>query len=123
MDVHQIRVLVADDHPIVRRGLCALLSEEADMAVVAQAKDAAEAVELCRRHEPDVLVMDLRMPGMSVLEAVRTLRAESPTLHCIILTTYVVDEDVIRLLEAGVQGYVLKDCYETDLTQAIRVAF
>jgi two-component system, NarL family, response regulator len=122
MDGAKIRVVIADDHPIVRRGLSAVLEDEPDMAVIAQAPDRDIAVQLCREQRPDVLVMDLRMPGLPALDAVRILGAEDPIVRVVVLTTYVAEEEVVRLLQAGIQAYVLKNSYEKDLVQAVRAA-
>jgi DNA-binding NarL/FixJ family response regulator len=115
-----IRVLIADDHPIVRDGLNAVINDQPDMEVVAEATNGKEAVELALQHRPDVLLIDLRMPQMNGLEAVSTIRAEWPRARIIILTTYDGDEDVYRALQAGAQAYLLKGMPRSELLNTIR---
>jgi DNA-binding NarL/FixJ family response regulator len=115
-----IRVLVADDHPVVRTGLAAVLVQEADLELVAEAENGARAVALYREHQPDVCLMDLRMPVIDGLEAIRTITAEFPGACILALTTYEGDADIRRALEAGARGYLLKDMLLTDLIRAIR---
>src|SRR6185369_15884456 len=103
-----IRVLVADDHPVVCMGLSAMIAGQKDMTVVAQAADGLEAVELYRKHRPDVTLMDLRMPRMGGVEAIRAIRQEFPESSFIVLTTYQGDEDIHKALQAGAQAYLLK---------------
>jgi two-component system, NarL family, response regulator len=116
----QLRVLIADDHPIVREGLHAVLSDQSDLAVVAQAANGAEAVTLSLAHRPDVILMDLRMPGVSGVAAIGSIRAEWPDAHIIVLTTYDGDEDIYRALQSGAQAYLLKDTPRAELLEAIR---
>ena len=115
-----IRIMVVDDHPIVREGFGGMIGTEPDMTVVAEARGGQEAVELFRRHHPDVTLMDLRMPGLSGVEAIRAIRRESPQSRFIVLTTYDGDEDIYRALEAGAQAYLLKDMPCEDILSAIR---
>lgn len=115
-----IQVLVADDHPIVRNGLVRMIELTNGMKVVAEAETGAEAVELYRQHQPDVTLMDLRMPDMSGVEAITAIRQEFPNAHIIILTTYDTDEDIFRGLKAGAKGYLLKDIKMSQLLDAIR---
>jgi DNA-binding NarL/FixJ family response regulator len=115
-----IRVLTADDHPIVRDGLNAVINDQPDMEVVAEAANGKEAVELARQHRPDVMLIDLRMPQMNGLEAVHTIRTEWPQARIIILTTYDGDEDIYRALQAGAQAYLLKGMPRTELLDTIR---
>lgn len=115
-----IRILLADDHAVVREGLAAMISRRADMQVVAEAADGAHAVELARQHQPDVILMDLRMPGMGGVEAIRHIRAERPEARIIVLTTYDGDEDIYRALQAGAKAYLLKDTPRDELLDAIR---
>ena len=115
-----IRVLVADDHPVVRIGLTAIVSAQPDMAVVGEARNGQEAIELYRKHRPDVLLIDLRMPVLGGLDAVLAIRAEFPTSRIIVLTTYDTDEDIVRALKAGVQGYLLKDSVGETMLEAVR---
>lgn len=118
---HSIRVLIADDHPVVRTGLALMLKYEPDMEAVAEASNGHEAVELFRLHQPDVTLMDLRMPQMEGVEAITTIRAEFPAARIILLTTYDGDEDIYRGLRAGAKGYLLKDASCDELLEAIRV--
>jgi DNA-binding NarL/FixJ family response regulator len=115
-----IRVLVADDHPVVRMGLVSLIKSQADMAVVAEAGNGKEAIELYRQHRPDLLMMDVRMPVMTGVDATVALRAEFPDSRILILTTYEADEDIVRTLRAGAQGYLLKDSAGPEMLEAIR---
>lgn len=116
----KIRVLIADDHPVVRTGLALMLNYESDMEVVAEASNGQEAVALYGRHRPDVTLMDLRMPEMDGIEAITTIRRESPTARIILLTTYDGDEDIYRALRAGAPAYLLKDAPFSEVLQAIR---
>ncbi len=115
-----ISVLCVDDHPIVREGLLAVIANEPDMAVVGEAEDGEAAIAKYRAHKPDVVLMDLRMPGMGGVEAVARLRGEFPFARIIILTTYEGDEDIHRALEAGAQAYLLKDMVRKEVVQTIR---
>ena len=115
-----IHILVVDDHPIVREGLTAIINRQADMTVVAEAADGEQAVEMFRRHQPDVTLMDLRLPKRSGVEAIAAIRKESPAAHLIVLTTYDGDQDIYRALQAGAQGYLLKDMFREELLDAIR---
>jgi DNA-binding NarL/FixJ family response regulator len=115
-----IRVMVVDDHPVVCLGLSAMIGQQTDMSVVAQASNGAEAVRLFRKHKPDVTLMDLRMPEMSGVEAIRSIRKEFPASAIIVLTTYQGDEDIHQALKAGAQGYMLKGMAHGDLLEAIR---
>lgn len=115
-----IRILIADDHPVVREGLAALLNRRADMTVVAQAQNGQEAVDLAQRRQPDVVLMDLRMPQMGGVEAIQAIRAQQPDVRLIVLTTFDGDEDIYRALEAGAHGYLLKDTPREELIAAVR---
>jgi two-component system, NarL family, response regulator len=115
-----IRVLVADDHPVVRTGLAAVLVQEADLELVGEAENGARAVALYRRHQPDVCLMDLRMPVINGVEAIRTITTEFPAARILALTTYEGDADIRRALEAGAWGYLLKDMLLTDVIRAVR---
>jgi DNA-binding NarL/FixJ family response regulator len=115
----KIRVMVVDDHPVVRFGISAIIGTQADMAVVAQAAGGREAVELYRRHRPDVTLMDLRLPEMSGVEAIRAIRQDYPESGFIVLTTYDGDEDIHRALTAGAQAYLLKGMSHHELLDAI----
>jgi DNA-binding NarL/FixJ family response regulator len=115
-----IRVLCVDDHPIVLEGMAALISTQADMAVVGEASDGHKALDLFRQHKPDIVVMDLRMPGMGGVEATACIRKEFPGARIIVLTTYDADEEIHRALVAGAQGYLLKDMVREELLQTVR---
>lgn len=115
-----IRLLLVDDHPVVRMGLAAMLAEHADMEVVAQAGDGEAAVRLYREHRPDITLMDMRMPGMSGADAIAALRAIDPGARVLVLTTYGADEDVFRALSAGARGYLLKGTFPEAVLEAIR---
>ena len=116
----KIRVVIADDHPVVCRGLAAIIKTEADMEVVGQASNGQQAVDLFHRHQPDVTLMDLRMPVMSGVEAIRAIRKDHSHSGFIVLTTYQGDEDIHRALKAGAQAYLLKGMSDTELIEAIR---
>ncbi|MDE2868446.1 MAG: response regulator transcription factor [Chloroflexota bacterium] len=115
-----IRVLIADDHPIVREGFGAIVNAEADIQVVAQASNGVEALEQAAEANPDVALMDLRMPEMGGAEAIRRLRQANPDLRAIVLTTYDDDEAIYEAIRAGARGYLLKDVRPKDLVRAIR---
>jgi two-component system NarL family response regulator len=115
-----IRVLVVDDHPVVCRGLSAILKAEPDMEVAGQAANGRQAVELYRTLRPDVTLMDLRMPVMSGVEAIREIRNEFRNAAFVVLTTYQGDEDIHRALEAGALAYLLKGMSDHELIEAIR---
>jgi len=116
----RIRVLVADDHPVVRTGLSAVIVEQSDLELVAEAENGERAVALFREHRPDVVLMDLRMPIMDGVEAIRTITGEFPAARILALTTYEGDADIRRALEAGARGYLLKDMLLTDVISAVR---
>ncbi len=117
-----VRVLVADDHPVVRAGLRALLSAEPGLAVVAEAGSGEETVVMARQHQPDVVLMDLRMPGAGGLAAIRQLSADQPGARVVVLTTYDSDADILPAVEAGAAGYLLKDAPRDTLVGAIFAA-
>lgn len=116
-----IRLLIAEDHPVVRRGVALMLKYEPDMEVVAEAGTGMEAVRLFRLHKPDVTLMDLRMPEMDGVEAITVIRSEFPTARIIVLTTWDGDEDIFRGLKAGAQAYLLKDTPCDDLLETVRL--
>jgi two-component system NarL family response regulator len=118
--MNPIRVLVADDHFVVRIGLRAVIDPEPDMKVVAEANTGQQAVQLFRQHHPDVTLMDLRMPVMNGVEATRAIREDSPNARVIVLTTYDGDEDIYRALEAGARAYLLKEMQHEELLEVIR---
>jgi two-component system, NarL family, response regulator len=119
-DENVIRIMVADDHPLLREGLVSLLGRQPDMKVVAEAENGNQALVLYRQHHPDVTLMDLRMPGMTGLEATTVICKESPNAKIIVLTTYDGDEDIYRALHAGAKSYLLKEMPRKDLLDAIR---
>ncbi|MBA3356277.1 MAG: response regulator transcription factor [Pyrinomonadaceae bacterium] len=114
-----IRVMVVDDHPVVRIGLTAIINTEKNMECVAEAADGVEAVRLFRANQPKIALMDLRLPEMSGVEAIKAIRQEFPASRFIILTTYDGDEDIYRALRAGAQGYLLKGMKREQLVDAI----
>ena len=115
-----IRVLVVDDHPIVRDGIAGLVAVQPDMALVAQAGNGREAIQQFRTHRPDVTLMDLQMPEMNGLDALIAVRTEFPEARVIMLTTYEGDVHILRALKAGAQGYLLKNTLHADLLRTIR---
>lgn len=117
-----IRILVADDHPIVRSGLAGLLDVEDDMTIVGEAGDGAEAVARATALRPDVVLMDLRMPGLDGVGATRKITATLPDTRVLVLTTYDTDDDIVHAVEAGATGYLLKDTPRTVLVDAVRSA-
>lgn len=116
----KIGVLVVDDHPIVRLGVAAIINAQADMLVCAQAGSGEEAVRMFRKFRPDITLMDLRLPGMSGLDALRAIRQEDPRARCIVLTTYEGDEDIHQALAAGALGYIIKGMSHDALVDALR---
>jgi len=116
----RIRVLLVDDHRIVREGLAHVIDRQPDMRVAAAAATEGEAVELYRLHRPDLTIMDLQLRGGSGVNAIRTIRAEEPTARIVVLTMMRGDEDIFRALEAGALTYLLKDTAIEDLTRVIR---
>lgn len=115
-----ITILTADDHPLIRDGLAAVLRAESGLEVVAEASNGEEAIEAYARVHPQIVLMDLRMPVMDGLTATRAILAEDPNARIIVLTTYDGDEDIHRALSAGARGYLLKDMMRTDLIGVIR---
>src|SRR5262245_15550712 len=114
-----IRILIADDHFVVRMGLTAVINAQPDARVIAEAGNGRQAVDLFREHKPDITLMDLRMPIMSGLEATKAIRDEFPDARIIVLSTYDGDEDIYRALEAGAWSYLFKDALKDDLHTAI----
>ena len=115
-----IRVLIVDDHPMIRAGLTATIDPEADMTVVASASTGKEGLERYRQHQPDVMLIDLKMPEMGGVEAIRKIRAEFPAAKIIVVSTYQGDEDIYRALEAGAVTYLLKDTLAEKMIGVIR---
>ena len=120
METKKIRVMVIDDQAVVRQGFVSLISTVSDMEIVAEGSNGREAVELFRQHQPDITLIDLRMPVMSGVEAIAEIRREFPGARIIVLTTYDGDEDIYRSVQAGAQGYLLKDMFFEELESAIR---
>jgi DNA-binding NarL/FixJ family response regulator len=116
------RVLIADDHELVRDGFRRMLGYEKDLEVVGEARDGREAVELCRRLTPDLVLMDVRMPKMDGLEATRAIKAQQPAVGVLVVTTYDNPDYLLEAIKAGAAGYVLKDAPNRQLTNAIRRA-
>jgi len=114
-----IRILIADDHQLVRQGLMALLTVKPGIEVVGQATDGIEAVELAQSLEPDIILLDLLMPNMDGIEATREIKAEDPDARILIITSFAEDENVYQAIKAGALGYLLKDSSPQELMQAI----
>lgn len=119
-EIHQIRVLTVDDHPLLREGIAAVLEGEPDIQVVAEASNGAEAVEVFRKHQPDVVLMDLQMPKMGGLDAISEIRREFPNARIVVLTTYSGGEQATRAFKAGAYGYLLKNMLRKELVDTIR---
>ncbi len=117
-----VRLLVVDDHPVVRAGIVALLSQEPDLQVVAEVDGGDGVLGAVAEHSPDVVLMDLRMPGMDGVEATARVRAAHPGVVVVVLTTYDTDHDILRAVEAGASGYLLKDAPRSVLADAVRRA-
>ncbi len=118
--MNPIRVLIADDHALWRQGLCRILELEGDIEVVAQAADGDEAVAMTKEVRPDVVLMDINMPGLNGLEATQMIKEEAPNTKILVLTIHADDEYVFKVLQAGASGYVLKDVDPSNLAEAIR---
>jgi len=116
----KISVMVVDDHPLTRLGVTAMINAQRDMVAVAQAGTGEEATELFWQHKPQVTLMDLRLPGMSGVDAIRSIRSREPHARFVVLTTYEGDEDIHQALAAGAQGYLLKGMSHEDLVDAVR---
>lgn len=115
-----IRIMIVDDHAVVRQGLAALLSTVPEFDIIVQAGDGEQAVALYRTHQPDVTLMDLRLPKLKGVEAIQAIRQEFPAARVIVLTTFDGDEDIYRALQAGARGYLLKGMEGDELIEAIR---
>jgi DNA-binding NarL/FixJ family response regulator len=120
MTDQKIRIIVIDDQAVVRQGFAALINTVADMSVIAEGTNGQQAIDLYREHKPDVMLIDLRMPVLGGVDAIAAIRREFPNARIIVLTTYDGDEDIYRSLQAGAQGYLLKDVFFEDLEDAIR---
>ena len=119
-DPNLIRVLVVDDHPVVRQGIAGLIATQSDLRLVAEAATGREAIQQFRAHRPDVTLMDLQMPEMGGLDAIMAIRGEFPEAHIIVLTTYVGDVQALRALKAGARAYLLKNTLHKELLETIR---
>lgn len=117
-----IRIIIADDHPVVRSGLKAILASQPDFELVADLENGAAAVSAFASHHPDVILMDLQMPVMDGVNATKQIHAKNPSAHILVLTTYDTDADILRALDAGATGYLLKDAPPEELFRAIRSA-
>lgn len=118
----RIRLLLVDDHPVVREGLRGMLSGQPDFVVVGEADDGNEGVALAAQLQPDVVLMDLRMPGLDGVGAIRQIVERKIPTHVLVLTTYDSDADIVRAIEAGATGYLLKDAPRQELFRAVRAA-
>jgi DNA-binding NarL/FixJ family response regulator len=115
-----IRIALVDDHPILRQGIAALISDQPDLLLVGQASNGLEAIEQFRLHRPDVMLMDLQMPGMNGIDAMSAIRGEFPDARFVVLTTYTGDVQIVRALKAGARAYLLKSLLHRELLETIR---
>jgi DNA-binding NarL/FixJ family response regulator len=121
--LEQINIMIVDDHPVVRQGLRAMFSSEPDIRVQGMAASAREAMCLIEREQPDVVLMDLRMPEMEGIEAIKALRRISPNIKILVLTNYGSDEYIVRATQAGAMGYLLKNTPQEEIVNAVRVVY
>ena len=117
-----VRVLIADDHPVVRSGIKGMLEPDPGFDVVGEASSGPEAVALALREHPDVVLMDLQMPGLDGASATAQIKAQLPQTQVLVLTTYATDADIVRAIDAGAVGYLLKDAPHEDISRAVRAA-
>jgi len=120
MTIDLIRILTVDDHPLLRKGISALVNNENDMKLVAEASTGEEAIEKFRAHRPDVTLMDIQLPGLNGIETLRQIQKEFPSARIIVLTTYSGDVQVVRAIKAGARGYLLKRQVHRELLETIR---
>jgi DNA-binding NarL/FixJ family response regulator len=118
-----IKVMIVDDHPVVREGLSAMLNKEPDIEVIVEAENGADAIKKANEFRPEIVLMDLRMPEVDGVEAMRQIRAEHPEINFIVLTTYDNDEYIFKGIEAGARAYLLKDAPREELFKAIRAVY
>jgi len=118
--MEKIKILMADDHPVVRAGIRGMLETQDDFEVVAEAENGQEAIEQVAKLKPNVVLMDLRMPEMDGVEAIGNIKEKHPNIHILVLTTYDTDADIVRAVEAGATGYLLKDAPREELFRAVR---
>lgn len=118
-----LRIMIADDHFVVRMGLAAVVNTQLDMSVIAEATTGKQAIEVYRQHRPDVVLMDVRMPEMNGIDAIVAIRKDYPDARFIVLTTYDGDEDIYRALQAGARAYLLKDMLRDELVETIRAVY
>jgi DNA-binding NarL/FixJ family response regulator len=111
---------MADDHPVVRAGIRGMLETQPDFEVIAEAENGREALDQTSKHKPDVVLLDLRMPEMDGVEAIGKIKENHPDIHILVLTTYDTDADIVRAVEAGATGYLLKDAPREELFRAVR---
>ena len=122
-DQANIRILCVDDHPLLREGIAAIINNQPDMLLIAEATTGCEAIQKYREHQPDVTLMDLRLPDMSGIDSLIAIRAEFPEARIIMLTTFEGDVEIQRALEAGARGYLLKSMPPGDLVEGIRQVY
>jgi two-component system NarL family response regulator len=115
-----IRILIVDDHPVVRAGLTSMLATQPGMEVVGAVSSGEEAIEMIERHRLDIVMLDLRMPGMNGIDTLLTIKRKALPVHVIVLTSYETDEDIYRAIQAGAQGYLLKNTSQKEMVDAIR---
>ena len=118
--MNKIKILIADDHTIVRAGIRQLLETQPDFEIAADVENGREALEQTNLHHPDVILMDLRMPEMDGVQAIKSIKAQQPDIHILVLTTYDTDADIVRAVNAGATSYLLKDVPREELFRAVR---
>ena len=116
----RIRILIVDDHPLVREGICSLVEKQEDMLIVAEASNGKEALQTFQQHLPNITLIDLRLPGMDEIDVMTAILAEAPDAKVIVLTTFSGDAQILRALKAGARAYLLKDLLRKELLEAIR---